>query len=226
MFCQSTDNSCTDAMNPNSIALLLLVTAYNSPNLHVYQTATHAAETTSTISAAAEPTSTESPTTASPTAEPPATAQKYGPTKQGETLAQVVQQVLTDSTISNEQMMWALYITNPKAFEKGKLNRLRAGVYLTVPTPEQAHRVDAKVAHREIESRTTRPVPRTPVVKQTKTGDLDAQIEEAKHEREEAAKEQVFLKARLKEMEDKIQTLLRENAERDARLRAQSTPPK
>lgn len=195
-------------MNPISIALLVLAAAYLPVTLHANETATDAVNTAPTETPAAEPSSTE---------------QKYGPTKPGETLAQVAQQVLTDATINNEQMMWALYTANPKAFEKGKINRLRAGVYLTVPTLEQARSVDAKVAHREIESRTARAAPKP--AKPAKTG-VEAQIEEAKREREETAKEQEFLKARLKEMEDKIQILLRENAERDAKLRAQSAAPK
>lgn len=194
-------------MTPHSIALLLLVASYSATALHAKENSTHASD------AAARPTAST----------PPAT-QKYGPTKSGETLAQVAQQVLTDATISNEQMIWALFTANPKAFESGKLNRLRAGAYLTVPTPEQARSVDIDVAHREIENRTKRLAPKAPA-KSSKTGDLDAQIEEAKRERDEAAKEQVVLKARLKEMEDKIQTLLRENAERDAKLRAQSAVP-
>ena len=201
-------------MTSSSIALLLLVAVYSSATSHAKEGATPVADTAPSAVTAAEASTSE-----------PAPARKYGPTKRGETLAQVAQQVSTDATINNEQMMWALYTANPKAFEKGKLNRLRAGVYLTVPTPEQARSIDAAIAHREIENRTMRPAPKTPPVKLTKTkpGELDTQIEEAKHEQEEMAKEQVFLKARLKEMENKIQTLLRENAERDAKLRAQTT---
>lgn len=201
-------------MNSTSIALLLLVTVYSSATLHAQEDATPVTDTA--------PSSVTADEAATPE---PAPAQKYGPTKRGETLAHVAQQVSTDATINNEQMMWALYTANPKAFENGKLNRLRAGVYLTVPTPEQARSIDAATAHHEIETRTARPAPKTPAPKQTKskTGELDAQIEEAKREQEETAKEQVFLKARLKEMENKIQTLLRENAERDAKLRAQTT---
>ncbi len=197
-------------MNPNLIAFLLLVATSASTMLHANE------NSKPSVIAAAEPSS----------AGASLNTQKYGPTRKGESLAQVAQQVLTDTTISNEQMMWALFTANPKAFENGKLNRLRAGVYLTVPTSEQARGIDAKTARREIESRTASAAPKPPAAKKSRTGDLDAQIEEAKHERDEAAKEQVFLKARLKEMEDKIQTLLRENAERDAKLRAQSAPGK
>lgn len=224
-------------MNSNSLALLLLTTAF--------LTTSHAEENTlpgtpppaSMDAASTEPVSThsvstdtvstggENTNTEPSSAEPASAVHKYGPTKQGETLEQVARQVLTDTTINNEQMMWSLYTANPKAFEKGKLNRLRAGIYLTVPTPEQTRAISAKVAHREIEARTAPPKPKVPAAKQSKTGELDAQIEEAKREREEAMKEQVFLKARLKEMEDKIQILLRENAERDAKLRAQSIQP-
>lgn len=213
-------------MNPLSIALMLLASSYNSSSLHANEAATHSNDTAPTITAAAATVETSS------TEEPANSPQKYGPTTPGETLAHVVQQVLTDATISNEQMMWALYTTNPKAFEKGKLSKLRVGIYLTVPSPEQVRRVDPKVAHREIESRTAvvrptaKPKSQAATPSKSKTSDIDAQIEEAKREREDAAKEQMFLKARLKEMEDKIQTLLRENADRDAKLRAQSAPHK
>jgi pilus assembly protein FimV len=208
-------------MNLNSIALLLLVATYSATNSHANESSKRPSDTRTLAAVSTE----ETP------AERPAAAQKYGPTKEGETLEHVVQLVLTDATLSNEQMMWALYTANPKAFEGGKLSRLRTGAYLTVPTPEQVRRIDSKVAHREIESRTVRPtakpsVPKQPLKAKAKAGDVDSQIEEAKRERDEVAKEQVFLKARLKEMEDKIQTLLRENAERDAKLRAQSTTPR
>jgi len=55
---------------------------------------------------------------------------------------------------------------------------------------------------------------------------LESQIREAKREREEAAQEHQLLKARLAEMEKKIQELMQQNAERDARLRAQAGPAK
>ena len=203
-------------MNPKSLALLIIITACSSTTLYAIEQGTDATGASPSIPV----------TDPSGSTETPITAQKYGPTKRGETIAHVAQQVLTDAFINNEQMIWALYTANPKAFEKGKLNRLRSGVYLTVPTPKQARSVDTTIAHREIETRTTHPAPKTPAVKPTKSGELDTQIEEVKREQEETVKEQVFLKARLKEMEDKIQTLLRENAERDAKLRAQPTPPK
>lgn len=208
--------SCYKVMIPNLLALLMLVATYYPATLQANEDILRVAAATSSVNATGDSGSTESSSS----------TQQYGPTKQGETLAQVAQQVSTDASITNEQMMWALYTANPKAFEKGKLNRLRAGVYLTVPSPEQARRIDAKIAHREIENRTAPPKPKPRVAKSSKTSELDAQIEEAKREREDIAKEQEFLKARLKEMEAKIQTLLRENAERDAKLRAQSAPPK
>ena len=134
-------------MNPISIALLVLVAAYTPATLHANENTLDAINPAPTEPSAAELSSTD---------------QKYGPTKPGETLAQVAQQVLTDATINNEQMMWALYTANPKAFEKGKINRLRTGVFLIVPTLEQARSVDAKIAHREIEKRTARAAPRSP----------------------------------------------------------------
>lgn len=225
-------------MNSNSLALLLLTTAFLTTSHAEENSIPGSPPPASTDAVNTEPVNTNSVSTetvstggentnAEPSsAEPASAVHKYGPTKQGETLEQVARQVLTDTTINNEQMMWSLYTANPKAFEKGKLNRLRAGIYLTVPTPEQTRGISAKVAHREIAARTAPPKPKAPpAAKQSKTGELDAQIEEAKREREEAMKEQVFLKARLKEMEDKIQILLRENAERDAKLRAQSIQP-
>lgn len=57
----------------------------------------------------------------------------YGPTKSGETLWKIAQKNLPNQSISIEQFVYAIYKTNPKAFQSGNINLLLKGVKLNLP---------------------------------------------------------------------------------------------
>jgi FimV-like protein len=57
--------------------------------------------------------------------------------------------------VSLDQVIVAIYQSNPQAFNNGNMNRLRSGSELSLPTSEQASNVDQKSAKLEITARTT-----------------------------------------------------------------------
>jgi pilus assembly protein FimV len=61
------------------------------------------------------------------------TADSYGPTARNDTLWKIAEKVKPSADISTEQMMVALYESNPKAFYKDNVNALMAGHTLRVP---------------------------------------------------------------------------------------------
>lgn len=103
------------------------------------------------------------------------------------------------------------------------------------PTAEHAGETDPLTTPRESERRAPpatshatdqRPAKATSAATRKSAQDpleqLQSQIRVTQREREEAAQEHQLLKARLVEMEKKIQELMQQNAERDAALKAQS----
>ena len=62
----------------------------------------------------------------------PVTGTQYGPVGQNETLWNIAQK-FQDPKISQRQMLHGLYKANPKAFYKGSMDALKAGVTITIP---------------------------------------------------------------------------------------------
>ena len=89
----------------------------------------------------------------SPPAEPilaqqPQSAASYGPVQRGETLSEIAEsQLVGDLTIN--QMMVALYDTNPDAFD-GNINLLREGAVLHIPNPDVLQRQSVATATAEV----------------------------------------------------------------------------
>jgi len=77
----------------------------------------------------------EPPVLAAP-ARPIAGAREYGPIERGETLGKIAKSVMPEG-ITLEQMLVALYRTNPDAFIRKNLNFVRAGKILRVPEKEE-----------------------------------------------------------------------------------------
>ncbi len=62
----------------------------------------------------------------------PVTGTQYGPVSRNETLWNIAQK-FQDPKISQRQMLHGLYKANPKAFYKGSMDALKAGVTITIP---------------------------------------------------------------------------------------------
>jgi len=72
-------------------------------------------------------------------------SKEYGPIERGETLGKIAQSVMPDG-VTLEQMLVALYRSNPEAFIQNNLNLVRTGKILRVPDTEEVEatsRIDA-----------------------------------------------------------------------------------
>lgn len=76
-------------------------------------------------------------------------AQTYGPTAAKETLWSIAKRLRPTTDISTQQMMLALYKSNPHAFNRRNINSLKKGVYLQIPTLNQITRQSQVQAIRE-----------------------------------------------------------------------------
>ena len=65
----------------------------------------------------------------------------YGPVAAGDTLSQIAKANLPGSDVSANQMMVAMLNANPQAFSQNNINRLKSGVILRIPSPEEIRAV-------------------------------------------------------------------------------------
>jgi len=62
-----------------------------------------------------------------------AEALSYGPTKSGDTLWKIAKNNLPKESVSVEQFVYSIYLSNQKAFQSGNINQLLIGVTLKMP---------------------------------------------------------------------------------------------
>jgi len=74
----------------------------------------------------------------------------YGPIKPAETLWSIAQKLRPDATATMNQMLLAIYRTNPGAFS-GSISGLHSGAVLHVPTASEVHAVGAEEAKAEVD---------------------------------------------------------------------------
>jgi pilus assembly protein FimV len=85
-----------------------------------------------------------SPVAVAPVAAAPMAASKdYGPIERGETLSKIANSVMPEG-VTLEQMLVALYRTNPDAFIRKNLNLVRAGKILRVPDRDEVETTIAR----------------------------------------------------------------------------------
>ncbi len=60
----------------------------------------------------------------------------YGPVRSGQTLSQIAMDLRQGFGVTNAQMTWGLFQTNPSAFIDNNANALKTGVYLEMPAAE------------------------------------------------------------------------------------------
>lgn len=77
-------------------------------------------------------------------------ASTYGPTRSGETLWKIAKKNLPNNSLSIEQVAYAIYSSNPKAFQSGNINALVKGITLTIPQKEVISKVSNEKAQQEI----------------------------------------------------------------------------
>jgi pilus assembly protein FimV len=76
-------------------------------------------------------------------AAPMAASKEYGPIERGETLGKIARNVMPEG-VTLEQMLVALYRTNPDAFIRNNLNLVRAGKILRVPDRDEVETTVAR----------------------------------------------------------------------------------
>jgi FimV-like protein len=75
-------------------------------------------------------------------------ARQYGPVERGETLSAIASSVLHDG-VTLDQMMMALYASNPQAFS-GNINVLHEGAVLHIPAAHEPGHLTAETATAEV----------------------------------------------------------------------------
>ena len=73
----------------------------------------------------------------------------YGTVRSGQTLWQIANEVKGAESMTTEQLVMALYRTNPQAFSRQNINTLLAGRRLRVPTADEVNQIDAPKASAE-----------------------------------------------------------------------------
>ncbi len=73
---------------------------------------------------------------------------RYGPVKPGDSLWKIAR-TLAPAGATIAQTAMAIYRTNQNAFIRGNIHRLRQGVLLEIPTPEELFALDVRSAQRE-----------------------------------------------------------------------------
>ncbi|HET9405513.1 MAG TPA: FimV/HubP family polar landmark protein [Burkholderiales bacterium] len=85
---------------------------------------------------------------------PMAGGKEYGPIERGETLGKIAQSVMPEG-VTLEQMLVALYRSNPDAFIRKNLNLVRAGKILRVPDREEVAAIGSGEAVKEYRAHVT-----------------------------------------------------------------------
>lgn len=79
------------------------------------------------------------------------TQQQFGPLTASDTLWRIAEQVKPNDSVTTYQVMYALFLKNPGAFNDANFNHLRPGAILILPDLREIRSVDAEQARRKAE---------------------------------------------------------------------------
>lgn len=77
--------------------------------------------------------------------------QQFGPLTASDTLWRIAEQVKPNDSVTTYQVMYALFLKNPAAFNDANFNHLRPGAILILPDIREIRSVDAEQARRKAE---------------------------------------------------------------------------
>jgi pilus assembly protein FimV len=149
--------------------------------------------------------------------------------KNGDTASKIAAQVVSNG-VSLDQMLVAMMRTNPDAFSKGNLNRLKSGSVLNIPSAEQAQSVAPREASQMVIAQSkdfndfrrnlASNAPKADVVPADRkaSGNIDAKVEEKKPVT--AAPDKLTLSKGSVQSKAEEAKLEKERAEKDAAARA------
>jgi pilus assembly protein FimV len=129
---------------PASPAPIVTAPIVTTPATPAPESATPAAPAPVTAAPVTAAPSVPSPVAVAPVAATPMAAGKeYGPIERGETLGKIARSTMPEG-VTLEQMLVALFRTNPDAFIRNNLNLVRAGKILRVPDREEVETTVAR----------------------------------------------------------------------------------
>ncbi|WP_189431057.1 FimV/HubP family polar landmark protein, partial [Alishewanella longhuensis] len=77
---------------------------------------------------------------------------QFGPLTASDTLWRIAEQVKPSNTVTTYQVMYALFVKNPQAFNDANFNHLQPGAVLLLPDLREIRNVDPEVAKRKAET--------------------------------------------------------------------------
>jgi len=83
-------------------------------------------------------------------------AETFGPVLDGQSLWRVARRMNQALGVSIDQMMWSLYQNNRDKFSTDEITSLKAGVFLEIPTAQQASQISELQAKRNVERASSR----------------------------------------------------------------------
>ena len=89
-------------------------------------------------------------------AQPNQVADTFGPVLDGQSLWRVARRMNKALGVSIDQMMWSLYQNNRDKFSTDEITSLKAGVFLQIPTAQQASQISELEAKRNVERSSSR----------------------------------------------------------------------
>ncbi len=84
--------------------------------------------------------------------------ERFGAVLDGQSLWRVARRISPAMNVTNNQMMWALYNANPKAFATNSIESLRAGSFLTIPSTVSVASISDAQAKELLKSLVRQPV--------------------------------------------------------------------
>lgn len=147
------------------------------------------------------------------TNEPIQLNQSYGPTKKGDTLRVVANNMRRDNQITVQQMMLAVYYANKHAFVNENMGQLKPKQILRYPTPEELAAVQKVNVAAEIRKYTRSPANRD------SGANLIAKVEKTRQENDKQNEVNKRLKTTLQELEDRLQELTKIHEQKDKQLK-------
>lgn len=135
---------------------------------------------------------------------------QYGPIMLGDTLSNIAYTMFPDSSLTREQIMWAIYSSNPDAFVDNDINSLKRGVTLNIPGHDEINSTPPRTAKQSLVEHTNL-TPRE--VKK-----INKKLESTRESIDAQQQEKEILKARLAEMQKQIQQLTEQNRKKDKEL--------
>ena len=137
---------------------------------------------------------------------------RYGPVMLGDTLSNIAYTLFPESSLTREQIMWAIYNSNPDAFINNDINNIKQGVTLNIPGHNEISSTPPLAAKQNLDEHTN--------LTHKDVKKLNEKLKSAREDAESQRQERAKLKARLIEMEMEIQQLIEKNRKKDLEIQS------